>query len=160
MQGLMQHRPLLLSSLLEHARRNHPTTEIVSRTMTGELHRYGYGELDRRSRQLAKALLRLGVKPGDRVATLAFNTFRHLELQFAVSGIGAICHTINPRLFHEQIRYILDHAEDVLLFADTPLVPLARKVPRGSRRSASSSCWTAMRKSRSAAMKIPPATKR
>jgi acyl-CoA synthetase (AMP-forming)/AMP-acid ligase II len=131
MQGLMQHRPLLLSSLLEHARRYHPRTEIVSRTMSGGLHRYGYEDLDRRSRKLARALLRLGVKTGDRVATLAFNTYGHLELQYAVSGIGAICHSINPRLFHEQIRYILDHAEDVLLFVDPPLAGLAKKVTAG-----------------------------
>ncbi|MBY0533171.1 MAG: long-chain-fatty-acid--CoA ligase [Xanthobacteraceae bacterium] len=131
MQGLMQHRPLLLSSLLEHARLYNGNTEIVSRVMSGAIERYGYADLDRRARKLAKALLRLGVRKGDRVATLAFNTFRHLELNYAVGGIGAICHTINPRLFHEQIRYILDHAEDVLLFVDTPLAPLARKIIGG-----------------------------
>jgi acyl-CoA synthetase (AMP-forming)/AMP-acid ligase II len=131
MQGLMQHRPLLLSSLLEHARLYNPKVDVVWRAMSGTIERYGYEDLDRRARKLAKALIGLGVKPGDRVATIAFNTHRHLELNYAVGGIGAVCHTINPRLFHEQIRYIIDHAEDVLLFVDPPLVPLAKKVTGG-----------------------------
>ncbi len=105
--------------------------EIVSRTVEGPIHRYTYGEAERRSRRLARALLRLGIKPGDRVATLAWNTFRHFELYYAISGIGAVCHTINPRLFDDQIAYIVNHAADRLLFVDTTFLPtVERLAPR------------------------------
>jgi acyl-CoA synthetase (AMP-forming)/AMP-acid ligase II len=117
MQGLMQDRPLLISGLLEHAERYHPDVEIVSRTSEDTVIRTSWARLATRARKLAQALRRLGVKPGDRVATLAWNTHRHLELYFAVSGMGAVLHTVNPRLFPEQIEYILNHAESgVLLF--------------------------------------------
>lgn len=118
MLGLMQDRPLLISTLIEHAARYHPEVEIVSRTCEGPVVRSNYRELHRRVARLANALKRLGIKPGDRVATLAWNTHRHLELYFAVSGIGAVLHTVNPRLFPEQIDYILNHAESRLLFLD------------------------------------------
>lgn len=118
MQGLMQDHPLLISSLLEHARRYHPDTEIVSRTCEQETVRSDYRTLSQRAKQMAQALLKMGVKPGDRVATLAWNTHRHLELYFAVSGIGAVLHTVNPRLFPEQIDYILNHADSGVLFFD------------------------------------------
>ena len=118
MQGLMQGHPLMISSLLEHARRYHPDTEIVSKTCEKTIVRSSYRTLSQRAKQLAQALLSMGVKPGDRVATLAWNTHRHLELYFAVSGIGAVLHTVNPRLFPEQIDYIINHAEGVALFFD------------------------------------------
>src|ERR1051325_390741 len=128
MRGLMSERPLLVSSLIEHAARYHGDVEIVSRLVDGTIHRYGYAEAARRSKQLANALLRLGIQPGDRVGTLAWNTHRHFELYYGVSGIGAVCHTINPRLFDEQIVYIVNHAEDRLLFIDTSFIPLVERL--------------------------------
>src|SRR6266550_3857234 len=128
MHGLMSDRPLLVSAILTHAGLYHRDTEIVSRTVEGAIHRYTYAEAERRSKRLAKALLRLGIKPGDRVGTLAWNTFRHFELYYGISGIGAICHTINPRLFDEQIVYIVNHARDRLLFVDTSFIPLIERL--------------------------------
>src|SRR6516162_11794972 len=131
MLGLMSERPLLISAILTHAATFHGNVEIVSRTVEGPIHRYTYRDAKRRSKQLANALLRLGIEPGDRVATLAWNTFRHFELYYAISGIGAVCHTINPRLFDEQIVYIVNHAADRLLFVDTTFLPLVeRLMPR------------------------------
>src|SRR5215218_8827469 len=112
MFGLMQDRPLLISSLIEHAAMTHPGAEIVSRTVEGAMHRCTYDDIRRRSKQVAKALLALGVAPGERIATLGWNGYRHMELYFGVSGMGAVLHTINPRLFPEQITFIANHAED------------------------------------------------
>jgi YD repeat-containing protein len=103
MQGLMMNRPLMISSLLRHAGQNHSDTEIVSRLAVGGTHRYTYNDAHRRSRQLVRVLLSLGVKAEDRIGTLAWNSHRHFEIYYAVSGMAAICHTINPRLFPEQI---------------------------------------------------------
>jgi acyl-CoA synthetase (AMP-forming)/AMP-acid ligase II len=128
MQGLMSERPLLISAIIKHAGIYHRDTEIVSRTVGGTIHRYTYGDAERRSKQLARALLRLGIRRGDRVGTLAWNTFRHFELYYAISGIGAVCHTINPRLFDEQIAYIVNHAADRLLFVDTSFIPLIERL--------------------------------
>jgi 3-(methylthio)propionyl---CoA ligase len=128
MQGLMSERPLLVSAIIKHAATYHRDTEIVSRTVEGPIHRYTYGAAERRAKQLARALLRLGIRPGDRVGTLAWNTFRHFELYYAVSGIGAICHTINPRLFDDQIIFIVNHAADRLLFVDTTFIPLIERL--------------------------------
>jgi acyl-CoA synthetase (AMP-forming)/AMP-acid ligase II len=128
MCGLMQDRPLLISSLIEFAALNHGDEEIVSRTIEGPIHRYTYKECVVRSRQLAKALDKLGVKQGDRVATLAWNGYRHVEIYYGVSGMGAICHTINPRLFPEQIVYIVNHAEDKYILVDLTFVPLIEKI--------------------------------
>ena len=128
MLGLMSERPLLIAAIIEHAALYHRDTEIVSRTVEGAVHRYNYGEAARRSKQLAQALLRLGIRPGHRVGTLAWNTFRHFELYYGVSGIGAVCHTINPRLFDEQIIYIVNHAADRLLFVDASFVPLLERL--------------------------------
>lgn len=117
MFGLMQEHPLLISSLLTYARNYHPKREIVSVTCEGETVRSTYATLDLRARKMAQALARLGVGPGDRVATLAWNTHRHLELYFAVTGMGAVLHTVNPRLFAEQIEYIVNHGgAKVVLF--------------------------------------------
>ncbi|CAG1014618.1 MAG: long-chain-fatty-acid--CoA ligase [Rhizobiaceae bacterium] len=118
MLGLMQDSPLLISSLIEHAARYHPHVEIVSRTCEGPVVRTNWRDLAKRVAKLANALRRMGIKPGDRVASLAWNTHRHVELYFAVSGIGAVLNTVNPRLFPEQIDYIVNHAENRVLFFD------------------------------------------
>ena len=128
LRGLMMDRPLLVSSVIDYAAEVFPNVEIVSQTVEGGLHRYGYAQARQRIGRLANALLRLGVKPGDRVATLAWNGYRHFELYFAISGIGAVCHTINPRLFPEQITYIANHAGDSMLFFDLTFQPLVEKL--------------------------------
>jgi acyl-CoA synthetase (AMP-forming)/AMP-acid ligase II len=128
MFGLMQDRPLLISSLIEFAAINHPTEEIVSRTVEGPIHRYTYKDCAVRSRQLAKAMEKLGIKQGDCIGTLAWNGYRHVEVYYGVSGMGAVCHTINPRLFPEQIIYIVNHAEDKYIFMDLTFVPLIEKL--------------------------------
>ncbi len=128
MRGLMMDDPLLISSLLTYAERYHGEQEIVSRTVEGGIHRYTYAEAAQRARQLANVLKRLGIHAGDRVATMAWNGFRHYELFFGITGIGAVCHTVNPRLFHEQIRYIINHAKDRVLFADLSFVPLLEQM--------------------------------
>ncbi len=119
MLGLIQERPLLLTSLLDHAATYHGAVEIVSRMADGGTHRYGYRDAHRRARQLANALVGLGVRPSDRVATLAWNTHRHLEIQYAAAGVGAVCHPVNPKLTKEQIAFIINDAEDGCLFLDT-----------------------------------------
>lgn len=124
MLGLMQNRNLLLSSVLQHAARWHGDAEIISRLSEIYVHRTNYRDMERRCRRLARVLYHLGVKHGDRVGTLAWNTHRHLELYWAVSGSGAICHTVNPRLAPDDIAYIVNHAGDSVLFADLSFVPL------------------------------------
>jgi len=124
MLGLMQQQPLLVSSFIQHAARNHGAVEVISRLGDDAIHRTNYAEVEQRSRRLVRVLQRLGVKPGDRVATLAWNSHRHLELYYAVSGMGAVCHTVNPRLAPDDIAYIVNHAEDVVLFADTSFAEL------------------------------------
>jgi fatty-acyl-CoA synthase len=128
LRGQMMDLPLLISSLIVHADRCHGDTEIVSRTVEGPIHRYTYADAHNRARQLAQALARLGVKPGDRVGTLAWNGYRHLELYYAVSGMGAVIHTINPRLFPDQLAYIVNHAEDAYVFFDLTFAPLVEKL--------------------------------
>ena len=128
MLGLMQQQPLLISSLLTFAARHHGEAEIVSNTVEGPRHRYTYRDAERRARRLARVLERLGVRAGDRVGTLAWNGYRHYELYFAVSGMGAVIHTINPRLFEPQIVHIIDHAEDRVLFVDLTFVPLVERL--------------------------------
>ena len=128
MNGLMMDMPLLISDLIRHADRHHGDTEIVSKRVEGDFHRYTYREAHSRSKRLAKALARLGVKMNDRVATLAWNGYRHFEIYYAVAGSGAVIHTINPRLFPEQIVYIADHAEDKVLFVDLTFIPLVEKI--------------------------------
>jgi len=128
MLGLMMDMPLLISDLIRHADRHHGNTEIVSKTVEGGMHRYTYRDAHQRARQLAKALQALDVKMNDRIGTLAWNGYRHFELYYGISGMGAVCHTINPRLFPEQIVYIVNHAEDQLLFVDLNLLPLVGKL--------------------------------
>jgi len=128
LQGLMMQMPLMISSLIEHADRHHGDAEIVSRRVEGDIHRYTYSDLHRRARQMANALDGLSIRPSDRVATLAWNGYRHLELYFAVSGSGSVLHTINPRLHPEQIAWIVNHADDRALFFDATFLPLIEAV--------------------------------
>ncbi len=128
MQGLMMERNLTVSSILQYAEKYHSDGEIVSRNVEGGIHRYRYKEAATRCRRLANGLKRLGITQQDRVATLAWNTHRHYELYYAVSGSGAILHTINPRLFPDQIAFILNHAENEVLFIDLTFIPLLEQV--------------------------------
>ena len=128
MLGLMQQTPLLISSLIDYAAQYHGDTEIVSRSIEGPITRSSWAEVASRSKRLAKALIALGVKPGDRVATMAWNTVRHVEIYYAVSGIGAVLHTINPRLFTDQITYIANHAEDTVLLFDLTFAALVDEI--------------------------------
>ncbi|MET0532715.1 MAG: 3-(methylthio)propionyl-CoA ligase [Steroidobacter sp.] len=128
MFGQMMDRPLLISSIARHAELQHPRREIVSVVADNPRHRYTYRDAFARARKLANALQRLGIRHGDRVATLAWNDYRHFEIYYAVSGSGFVCHTINPRLFEEQIIYIVNHAEDRWLFLDPVFVPLLEKL--------------------------------
>jgi len=128
MQGLMMEVPLLISSLIRHADRYHGDAEIVSRTIEGPIHRYTYRDAHVRARRLARALARLGVAPSDRVGTLAWNGYRHFELYYAISGMGAVTHTINPRLFYDQLTYIVGHAEDKIVFFDLTFTGLVEQL--------------------------------
>ncbi len=125
MDGLMMDWPLLVPSILRRASRIYPEKQIVSRWADGSIHRMTYGDLEPRVHRLMNALRGLGIGPGDRVATLAWNSHRHLELYFAVPSIGAVLHTINFRLAREQLRYIVHHAKDRLLFVDKSVAALA-----------------------------------
>ena len=122
--GLMMDAPLTLIDVLDYAAQVHPKAEVVSATVEGGIHRQTYRQTRRRVAQLAHALVALGVKPGDRVATIAWNGYRHLELYYAIAAIGAVCHTINPRLPADQMAYIVNHADDSLMFFDTTFTPL------------------------------------
>ncbi len=128
MLGQMQDHPLLISTLITHAAKNHPEAEIVSRRVEGDLHRSNYGEVARRSQQVAGALDRLGLAFSDRVATLAWNGHRHLELYFGITGSGRVVHTINPRLLPEQIAWIANHAEDQVLCFDMSFLPIVKGI--------------------------------
>jgi fatty-acyl-CoA synthase len=128
MQGLMQRHELLISSVIAHAARHHGDGEIVSRRTDGSVSRTTYRALERRARQLAAVLRDLGVRPGDRVGTLAMNSDRHMELYYGISGIGAVCNTINPRLSHDDIAYIVDHAGDGVIFCDPQFLPIVAAI--------------------------------
>ena len=128
MRGRMMEIPLLVSSLIEHAGGAHGKREIVGRTATGGAHRTSWAEVRSRAKQLAGALEARGIEVGDRLGSLAWNTHRHLEVYFGVSGMGAVCHTLNPRLHPSQLVYILKHAEDRVVFVDPPFVPLLEAV--------------------------------
>lgn len=128
MNGLMMSQNLLVSSILKHAERHHGRQEIVSRRVEGDIHRYNYGDMARRARQLANALTTLGVRPSDRVATMAWNGYRHLELYYAVSGSGAVLHTLNPRLHPDQLAWIVEDAQDQVLFFELSFLPTIEAV--------------------------------
>jgi fatty-acyl-CoA synthase len=127
-KGLMQDFRLTIPTLLEHAATNHGSTEVVARQQDGSIFRYTYADLASRSRQAANALRRLGVNYGEVVGTLAWNHHWHMECFYAIPGIGAVCHTVNPRLFEEQIVYIINHARDKLLMVDQDFVDLAERI--------------------------------
>ncbi len=128
MTGQMMSQPLLISSLLRHAERHHGKQEIVSRRVEGDLHRYTFRDFAARARRLAKALITLGVQPGERVGTLAWNGYRHMELYYAVSGSGSVLNTLNPRLHPDQLVWIAKHAEDRVLCFDLTFLPLVEAV--------------------------------
>jgi 3-(methylthio)propionyl---CoA ligase len=128
MLGQMQSQPLLISSLITHAERHHAGTEIVSRRVEGDIHRTTWGQVSRRARQVANALDSLHLAFGDRVATLAWNGYRHLELYFGVSGTGRVLHTLNPRLHPEQLVWIVNHADDRAMCFDMSFLPLVQAV--------------------------------
>jgi len=128
MLGQMQDHPLLLSTLIDFAGRHHHEAEIVSRRVEGDLHRYTYADAAKRSRQVANALDRMGLGFSDRVATLAWNGYRHLELYFGITGSGRVVHTINPRLLPEQIAWIANHAEDQVLCFDMTFLPIVKGI--------------------------------
>ena len=124
MQGLMQDWPLRVTSIIDHAARFHGDREVVTRTVEGPITRTTYKDIHLRARKVAQALTKLGMKEGDVVATMAWNTARHLEAWYGIMGMGAVCHTLNPRLFAEQLVYIINHAEDKLVFLDLTFVPI------------------------------------
>jgi 3-(methylthio)propionyl---CoA ligase len=128
MLGLMQNQPLLISSLIEFAQRHHSDGEIVSRRVEGDIHRYTYKDLATRSRQVANALDALNIGFSDRVATLAWNGYRHMEVYFGVSGSGRVLHTLNPRLHPDQVVWIANHAEDQVLCFDASFLPIVQAV--------------------------------
>jgi fatty-acyl-CoA synthase len=128
MHGLMMNTPLTITSIMRHVERNSPEGEIVSVTADQPLHRLTYRQAFARARKLANALSRLGIASSERVATLAWNDYRHFELYYAISCAGFVLHTINPRLFAEQIKYIVNHAEDRYIFTDVMFVPLLEKL--------------------------------
>jgi fatty-acyl-CoA synthase len=128
MHGLMMDTPLLISSIAEHAEKFHGDREIVSVTMDNPRHRYTIQEAVQRARKVASALDKLGLDQGDRVATIAWNDYRHLEVYYGISGAGYVCHTINPRLFPEQLVFIINHAQDRWIFTDLMFVPLLEKL--------------------------------
>ena len=128
MLGQMMDRPLMIASIIECAARYHTLQQIVSRTVEGDIHRYTYGAAHDRCKRLANALLSLGAGHGDRIATLAWNTHRHFELYYGVSGMAAVCHTVNPRLAKNQLIYIFNHAADRYVFTDLTFVPLLEEI--------------------------------
>lgn len=128
MHGMMMTTPLLITSLIQFAAKFHNDTAVVTRRVDGSVHRSTYGQVYERSQRLANALVELGIKPGDRVATVAWNSDRHLELYYAISGIGAICHTVNLRLADAEMIYILNHAEDRLVFFDTDMAERVARI--------------------------------
>ena len=128
MQGLMQNWPLRVSSIIDHAARYHGGREIVTRSLEGPIHRYTYTDLRRRAKRFASASSQLDLRPGDRVGTLAWNTYRHLETWYGLMGAGLVCHTLNPRLFRDQLAYIARHARDRYLLLDVGFVELAEEL--------------------------------
>lgn len=130
MFGLMMDYPLTLDRIVERANRLFPHKRVRTRRLDGSLHDYTYADLYRRSRKLASALAGLGIEPGDRIGTFAWNHYQHLEMYFGIPGAGAVCHPLNVRLFPGQLAYIVNHAEDRLVFVDASVLPLYEKVAR------------------------------
>ena len=134
MLGLMQEQPLLISGLIDFAARHHADGEIVSRRVEGDIHRTTYAQAAKRARQVARALDRLKLGFSDRVATLAWNGYRHFELYFGIAGSGRVMHTINPRLAPDQVAWIANHAEDQVLCFDMTFLPVVKAIWSGARR--------------------------
>ena len=128
MLGLMQDWPLLCQRVIDHAATHHGERQVISRSIEGPVHTTNYAAIRTRALKVAQRLERDGIRLGDRVATLAWNTWRHLEVWYGILGIGAVCHTVNPRLFPEQISWIINHAEDRVLMTDLTFVPLLEKL--------------------------------
>jgi len=128
MLGMMQDWPMTVDKILDHAKNWHGGREVVTRSVEGPIVRTNYAAIHDRARRVSNALLAWGIKPGDRVATLAWNTGNHMETWYGIMGIGAVCHTLNPRLFPEQLVYIINHAEDRIIFTDLTFVPLLEAV--------------------------------
>lgn len=128
MQGLMMNYQLTMDRILEYANRMFPHKQIATMLPNGSMHRYTYADMYKRVKRLSKALVKLGIEPGDRVGTFAWNHYQHMELYYAIPGAGAVCHTLNIRLFPEQLSYIVDHAEDQIVFIDATLLPLYERV--------------------------------
>jgi fatty-acyl-CoA synthase len=128
MLGLMQDWPLLCHRIIEHAAQVHGHQEVVTRSVEGPIHRTNYRDIHQRALKVSQALDRVGIKLGDRIATIAWNTWRHLECWYGIMGIGAICHTVNPRLFPEQIAWIVNHAQDRIVIADITFVPVLEQI--------------------------------
>src|SRR5512145_123891 len=128
MLGLMQDWPLTVDRILDHARKNFPRREVVTRSVEGPISRTTYANIWRRAKQVTNALIERGIGLGDRVATLAWNTERHLEAWYGTMGMGAVLHTVNPRLFPDQIAWIMNHAEDKILFFDSTFLPIVEKI--------------------------------
>ena len=128
MRGLMQDWPLLCNRMIDHAAAIHGEREVVTRSVEGPIHRTNYAQIRARALKVAQRLERDGIKLGDRVATLGWNTWRHLESWYGIMGIGAICHTVNPRLFPDQIAWIINHAEDRVVMIDLTFVPLLEAI--------------------------------
>ena len=128
MLGLMQGWPLLCHKVIEHAAKYHGSQEVVTRSVEGPIHRTNYRQIHERALKVSQMLERDGIKLGDRVATIAWNTWRHLECWYGIMGIGAICHTVNPRLFPEQIAWIVNHAQDRIVISDITFIPILEKI--------------------------------
>lgn len=128
MQGLMMDYPLTLDRIVEHANKMHSNKRITTKLPDGSFHQYTYADFYKRVKRLGNVLERLGVAVGDRVGTFAFNNYQHMELYFGIPGAGAVCHTLNIRLSPDQLAYIINHAEDKVIFIDGPLLPLFEKV--------------------------------
>ena len=126
--GLMQKKQFNIINILQHASIWHGNSEVVTNSVEGGIHRINYSDLYDRTCQLSNALNTLGINPGDRIGTMAWNTWRHLECWYGLSGFGAICHTLNPRLFPNQIEYIVNHAENRYIFVDTTFIPVIANV--------------------------------
>ena len=136
MFGAMQDFPLRISRILDHAEREHATREIVAARADGSVHRTNWREVAEMARRLAQALVRMGVQPSDRIATLAMNHDRHLVAWFGVVGMGGVLHTLNPRLFDDQLTYIVNHAEDRVVFYDRAFAPMIERMKQD---------WTSVR---------------
>src|ERR1044071_8354126 len=131
MLGLMQDWPLLCHRIIDHAAKYHGERKVITRSVEGPIVETNYAEIRRRAKQVARRLEKDGIKLGDRVATMAWNTWRHLECWYGILGLGAIYHTVNPRLFADQICWIINHAEDRMMFVDLTFLPLLEKHAEG-----------------------------